>query len=520
VKTPCSPLDPYRVDRLGVVWLTFSVSSLKQYLLYWVCFLFLLAANPVRALSEEAPISIPSELGRIEMRHTSKIPEAPQVVLIQDAHSHYEAQRSLAEILRRLVLAHGLKLVLVEGGVGDVDLSYLREGVPQDRAGEVAETFLKAGKISGEEFLDLTLENDEIRLWGLEDPSLYRQNIEAYLNFFKVQRQALEEVSPLKAKALELRTKHYPAELLEIEILKEKAEAKEISLLVYFQALTERAQGIGIELNPFPTFREWLKIREKEKDLDPSRLELEKKELTQALSRALTKEELYPLRQEWKNSDLGGEAPLLRTLLEMKKEYRPRFDRASTAQIEKALHLMKEAEGLGAAELFQEADQIQGEIRARLLSSEEGKRTADLIDYLTLAEKLFKLGWTPRDLKRFEALEGRWDPQGSEALLDSGGGLEKVSRQVPLAKQFYEIAQKREAALFENAVQKMEAERQKLYAVIVGGFHAEDLADRFQKHGFSVLMVRPRFELSEEPSPYFEVLREKWGTGEDWPLSS
>ena len=48
---------------------------------------------------------------------------------------------------------YSLKKVLVEGGIGNVDLSYLTRGVSPERVKDVAERYLKEGKISGEEFL-------------------------------------------------------------------------------------------------------------------------------------------------------------------------------------------------------------------------------------------------------------------------------------------------------------------------------------------------------------------------------
>jgi hypothetical protein len=478
---------------------------------FWVGFwIFLLGFNPSRGVSDTAPITVPAEAGRVESYHASKKPNAPLIVLIQDAHGHYEAQRSLAEILKSLVLQHGLDLVMVEGGSGDLDLTYLREGVPLERVEEVAERYLQTGKISGEEFLDMTLTEKEFKLWGLEDSKLYAQNVEAYLSFFKEQKQAVEHAAGLKEKVLPLRETYYPKEFYELESLKEASERREVSALSYFGLLTEKAKAAGIATDSFPVFREWLALREKEEGLDPSRLELEKKELTGALSRALTKEELYPLRKGWTNSGLASEASHWRTLVDLKREYQPKFDPYSTVQIEKALRLTKEAEAIHASRLFDEADQIYRAIRTRLLPEGEARRLAGLLDYLVLTEKLFRLQWTPRDLAHFEELKKSWDPKSASEFLRPEDAFEKISRTVPLAKRFYEIAREREGALLANALKKIKEQARDLYAVVAGGFHADDLTERFREEGFSVLSVSPRFEPSEETSSYFEILREKW----------
>ncbi len=71
------------------------------------------------------------------------------IILIQEAHVDYNAQKAIAEILKSLIQKENLRLILVEGGWGDVALTYLRNyGTPEGRL-QVAERYLKDGKNSG-----------------------------------------------------------------------------------------------------------------------------------------------------------------------------------------------------------------------------------------------------------------------------------------------------------------------------------------------------------------------------------
>jgi hypothetical protein len=475
--------------------------------------ILLIHSGPFSVRGETAEITVPPEFGRIESGPSSGKAGAPLVVLIQDAHAHYEAQRSLAEILRHLVLQHGLEWVLVEGGAGDIDLSELSRGVPPVHAQQVAESYLKSGKISGEEFLDMTLTDHELRLWGLENPALYRQNVEAYFEFYKEQEAALKTIWSLLERAEELRKKHYPPVFYEFETLKAQSETREISTLAYFNVLADQAKREGISFEPFPVFREWLALREKETGLDSAKLELEKKEITQALSRSLTKEELHPLLGEWRSSGFGFETALLKTILDYKREYQPKFDRYSTEQIEKAVRLTEEAGRLKGGELFKESEAIYRELRSRVLPEGRPREAADLFDFLKLTETLFRLEWTPEDLEDYEALEARLNFESAAELLRPLGGLEKVRESAARAKRFYEAARDREEALFGNALRKIEEEKKKVYAVLTGGFHTKELAGRFGSAGVPVVIVRPRFQVTGEPSAAFQILREKWGEG-------
>jgi hypothetical protein len=84
------------------------------------------------------------------------------------------------------------------------------------------------------------------------------------------------------------------------------------------------------------------------------------------------------------------------------------------------------------------------------------------------------------------------------------------------AKRFYDSALRREEALVENTVTKVEEEGISLAAVIVGGFHADRLAQAFKDQGYSLLTVSPRFAPTDSEAGrerYFEILKYNWGSG-------
>src|SRR3989338_242303 len=66
-------------------------------------------------------ISFPPEIGRISERFDGYAGKA--VVLIQDAHAHYEAQKNIASALKHVSENHRLDLIGVEGFDGPADFS-------------------------------------------------------------------------------------------------------------------------------------------------------------------------------------------------------------------------------------------------------------------------------------------------------------------------------------------------------------------------------------------------------------
>ena len=97
-----------------------------------------------------------SGFGRVE-KISSQVFKAgsPVVYHIQDAHAVFEAQKNMAKLIEILVQRQGIDLVLVEGGTGNASLSPLRRVAWKKVRQRVAEDFLKQGKITGEEYLQL-----------------------------------------------------------------------------------------------------------------------------------------------------------------------------------------------------------------------------------------------------------------------------------------------------------------------------------------------------------------------------
>ena len=112
------------------------------------------------------PIVIPAELGYVTETHLPTATDHPAVIVhIQEAHTNQEAQQHIANILERLIADHGLKLVLVEGGEGDVGLASLRQFGPPEHRNRLADKYFQAGVISAEEYLDIVSDHPLI-LWG------------------------------------------------------------------------------------------------------------------------------------------------------------------------------------------------------------------------------------------------------------------------------------------------------------------------------------------------------------------
>ena len=155
-------------------------------------------SNPIRDL-KVSDLFVPQDLGYLSDVHEISTPNGPAklVILIQDAHTNYDAQKHLAKILDRFATDYGIRLVLVEGGVGDVSLSYLRQWGSKDVLQRLAEQYLKTGMISGEEYLDLVSDHP-LTLWGIESVDRYEDHFEAFMEVEHVRDAGQGDLTALR----------------------------------------------------------------------------------------------------------------------------------------------------------------------------------------------------------------------------------------------------------------------------------------------------------------------------------
>lgn len=101
----------------------------------------------------------------------------PAVLLLQEAHGHADGARHAAEILRRFLDTLPPNSVVVaasEGAVGDLPLAPLRRAPHTSARDAGLDALLAAGRLTPEEFV--AVRDQRLRVVGMEDPTLYREN--------------------------------------------------------------------------------------------------------------------------------------------------------------------------------------------------------------------------------------------------------------------------------------------------------------------------------------------------------
>ncbi|MDH5662560.1 MAG: hypothetical protein OEY92_06140, partial [Elusimicrobiota bacterium] len=251
--------------------------------------------------------TVPSQYGTVKEVHTQATSDKPQgmgnrmIIHIQDAHSSPEAQLNSANILEYLqkgVAGESTQplLICVEGYSGLVDTTLLSKFPEKKIKEEVANEFLKEGKITGEEYFAITggEKTPAVNIYGVEDKRAYEKNLKAFdesissgESLRKYFQRVREEINPLKARL-------YNKRLKELESKIETYQKKRISLTQYCQYLHRLLDSSPLPLGErvgvrgkYPNFQLFVEASKFEDKIDFTRVDSERSKYIKEMSEKL-----------------------------------------------------------------------------------------------------------------------------------------------------------------------------------------------------------------------------------------
>ncbi|MBI3306442.1 MAG: hypothetical protein HYZ84_01360 [Candidatus Omnitrophica bacterium] len=487
--------------------MAFSIDFKKIFKSTLLVFVFSLIFNPL-ALA----LAIPSELGYVQ----EEIPgqNGKTLILIQEAHADYGAQKSIAGILQSLIENHALRLILVEGGWGNVSLTYFRKYADAKSRLEVSERYLQAGKISGEEYLNI-ISDFNMELWGVENHGLYEENMRAFLSLEDRREHLAAELSKLEAVLNTLKEKTYSPALLELDRKKHAFDEGTLALTAYLPFLIQDEPALAAD---FPQIKNFLSLLGQEGSFDPEKVEWEKQNAMKSLSKSLTKPEFEAVQRLSLDQKKGSreELELIHMLLELSASKGKNKQIANLKVYGKVLEEMMRSES---RHFFAEVDRLEAHRFDRLALQEEEKELLKTVRAFLLIKKLFNLKLSPENFDSLAQSPQSYSPLSLKSFLTGKAPSEQLpdfeflEACMPDAKAFYESARKREQAMIQNTIKKMGSEKDKMTALIVGGFHSQPVMQGLHEKGYSVIMISPRFMPDKNPEKqheqYLKILKEK-----------
>ncbi|GEM_PF-3908559 len=155
------------------------------------------ALNPLASRSGALinGLKIPETFGKVIESFDGRRGES--VIVIQDAHAHFEAQKNIAEILQFLSSHHNITTIGMEGAEGKVDLSFFRALPYPELKQKILLNDVRSGGTAGVEYFAITSER-EVQLIGVDSNKDYLENVKQYAELTSRKEAHLRSVRMLK----------------------------------------------------------------------------------------------------------------------------------------------------------------------------------------------------------------------------------------------------------------------------------------------------------------------------------
>ncbi len=503
--------------------------GVRTSLALWCCLATIIAGQPAQALAERQPsaptkppvdIHIPENLGFVVGTLPPVSSSSPLVIHLQEAHANPEVQQRVADILEALVTEYGVQLILVEGGHGDVSLAYLRRYGPPENRRQVAGKYLRAGILSGEEYLDI-VSDYPLTLWGVEDEPLYHQNVEALLAVDSLREQVQPTMALLEAAVRELTRQLADPRQQTLDAKTAAYRQGQLSLAEYTTFLQTQMPQAGLDQDRYPQLARFL--RSETLNSQQTRDDVQRQQrtlITRLRAHAATGDlEALNAAAEAMKADSSAAREFYRQL--STTAGRVGITLNEFPQLAAYIEALED-QPLQPAALANELDQLAQQLAEAYADTPQRRQVHEFVQQHDLLAKLIDQRLTPEEHAQWTHLAPAHLRQTWGGLLaehaamvgsaaPSADELEALERALPTFERFYELATARDAALIRNTLDKLTASGQPLAALITGGFHAPQIASELSRQGVGVLMLAPRVTRPTDPKLYHTVMRYESG---------
>ncbi|MBU4311131.1 MAG: hypothetical protein KJ706_00215, partial [Candidatus Omnitrophica bacterium] len=509
--------------------------------------------NSLKAyIKEIASIYIPDTIGKVVDSYTSPDSKAT-IIHIQDLHINPEASFNLASILEILVEDYNLGLVCSEGAEGEVDTSSVSSFPDPSVREKVAKVFINSGELTGEEYLSITKYPD-LPIWGIEDKDAYFQHIVEFNKIMKFSPNALTFISEVKEALDKLKPKIYSKELLDIDSKETQYQESQLDTAKYLDYLLSRGQAclsptmmrshrndnyqaaVGTAQCAVPTkykniaiFRDSL---EAEKTIDQQKIIQDSQNLLTSLQSVLKD----------KDNKSEIETLLTRAALYRDKKISPfsfysYLDELARRHLKEDINkypdlfnyisYLRKINSLDSSKLFNEIEELAYEIKDMLSIDDNQKLLTKSLRNINFLENFFNLKVSNEELEYYlkdkDSFKESWFKSAIEVLDSakySSSGQESISwklsreeslidKNLPILENFYELAHKRDLAMFNNATSEIETRKPKLTALIAGGFHTQGITKLLKEKGYSYVVISPYSKTGIDEENYRNLLSGK-----------
>ncbi|MBF0254202.1 MAG: hypothetical protein HQL11_03660, partial [Candidatus Omnitrophica bacterium] len=439
------------------------------------------------------------------------------VVLFQDAHSNESGQKNLALALSALMREHGFRSVLVEGASTDVTLSPIKPLADERAWEQVARRFLTEGKISGEEYLNLTTDLP-MRIIGVEDEALYSEGLEVYAQIASFREPVLAYLRRARIATERLKNRMFPRKLLGLDADADRAgtlmRQGEFGGMV--RALLDAADEHSAKTNDLESIHQLEEILRLEESVDFEAANIEKIKLFEAAAaRAGVRYEDLVEEAERTAGSVAAETVFLRKVLGLAGRD-VSVAGGEPSELSKALDYLERFSRLDIAEVYGEIERLKERVFESALHP-DALRLWRLDRYLGLLEAAFQIRLSSDEYRRLSDFAPMFPTEKWVAFVNRRLAEKRcfedmipydalLEERLQWAHRFYRNVGLRDEVFVRKTVDQFDSQGEDGVFLVAGGYHTENLTRLLRAKEISYVVLTPVVTGETDTEHYESVL--------------
>ncbi|MFA5369475.1 MAG: diguanylate cyclase, partial [Candidatus Omnitrophota bacterium] len=476
-----------------------------------------------RDFTNLAKIRIPDDYGIIKEIHNAGSDKV--IINIQDTHSNLNAQESISKLLETLEGEYNLKLVSLEGALGPVDTSLFQSHPDNQPRRDIAYYFMGRGKINAAEYYKISRDS-AVNLFGAEDDSLYRANVKAYIKSLNNKGRIHKAVMELKKAVSDLKQRVYSKTLKQLDSKKGQYKADDISFKEYWKYLGGLSRSFKLDISDYANVKAILEASDIEERTDFAAAERERQALIGLLGKTLPKEDAQSLLSEAMSFKLGRIEPAVFHSRIRQLADASGIDIALYPNLSLYTDYVSRHSDVIIDDLFMELDELVFAIQEKCFTNADERLLADLSRRLDIIIDLLDAKIVNSDLSYYNSRKEDFYPKNiyqdiSRLMLkynvsdNLSEPVDVITQALPNVEMFYALAGKRDTAMVNNTLAKMESDNRQLAVMVTGGFHTKGIAQILRQRGISYMVILPKFSKAPLERPYNDIILNKREPFED-----
>lgn len=442
-----------------------------------------------------------------------------KVINIQDLHSNYSAQINIKNILDSIDSNYNIKKIFIEGGYGNIDVSWLNKIEDKNFREEIIKQLLLNGRLTGAEYFAYKNKKYNI-LAGIEDKQIHKQNLDRLSKIIDRQNVFDFELQKIKSDIDFLSLKYLSKENLYLNKIVEKYKSGKnnpvkfytdlIKLINKIDANSKKYNGfINVNSGDFKNINDYLKVSSYKLNNDKILKEL--KECLVLIKNKISYPEYSYILKETNNfSDIKKLCFYINMFSEkfninLAYEYPSLYKYVNNNDL---------VQNINPIDLIEEERVLLNNLRQVFSKSNTEYEISFLNDFFEVFSDYLKnkitfnnYSYFVEQLSKFKTIYSKY------AVVDRLAFLEK---DFILLDEYYKVNNLRNEIFLKNIfkninIQNINTDKKEVVVIVSGGFHTKGLNDLLKENKINYVTITPNVNtnVTESDKFYKDIVKEQ-----------